>query len=115
MKITVLFGSFNPLTNAHIAAMKNAVKTIGADLGLFVSTNGQYLKRKTVKIDDPFYLSEDERKEIIEQVCSTEPHLDFWGYELGGINPSRFKTLCKIQGSDRTDHKFLECDWRIAM
>ena len=97
MKICVLFGSFNPLTNSHVAAMKNAVKTIEADLGLFVATNGQYLKRKTVKIDDPFYLSEDERKEIIEQVCSTEPHLEFWGYELGGINPSRFKTLCKIQ------------------
>ena len=97
MKITVLFGSFNPLTNAHVAAMKNAVKAIGADIGLFVATNGQYLKRKTVKIDDPFYLSEDERREIIEQVCSTEPRLEFWGYELGGINPSRFKTLCKIQ------------------
>ena len=97
MKITVLFGSFNPLTNAHVAAMKNAVNAIGADLGLFIATNGQYLKRKTVKIDDPFYLSEDERKETIEMVCSTEPRLEFWGYELGGINPSRFKTLCKIQ------------------
>ena len=97
MKICVLFGSFNPLTNAHVAAMKTAVEAIGADLGLFVATNGQYLKRKTVKIDDPFYLSEDERKEIIEQACFSESHLEFWGYELGGINPSRFKTLCKIQ------------------
>ena len=97
MKITVLFGSFNPLTNAHVAMMKNAVEAIGADLGLFVATNGQYLKRKTVKIDDPFYLSEDERKEIIENICSFEPNLEFWGFELGGINPSRFKTLCKIQ------------------
>ena len=97
MKICVLFGSFNPLTNAHVAVMKNAVEAIGADLGLFVATNGQYLKRKTVKIDDPFYLPEDERKEIIENICSFEPNLEFWGFELGGINPSRFKTLCKIQ------------------
>ena len=97
MKICVLFGSFNPLTNAHVAVMKNAVEAIGADLGLFVATNGQYLKRKSVKIDDPFYLSEDERKEIIENICSFEPNLEFWGFELGGINPSRFKTLCKIQ------------------
>ena len=97
MKICVLFGSYNPLTNAHVAAMKTAVNAIGANLGLFVATNGQYLKRKTVKIDDAFYLSEDERKETIEMVCSTEPCLEFWGYELGGINPSRFKTLCKIQ------------------
>ena len=97
MRIAVLFGSYNPLTNAHIAAMKTAVKAIGAEKGLFVATNGQYLKRKTVKIDDPFYLSEDERKGIIENVCENEPNLEFWGFELGGINPSRFRTLCKIQ------------------
>ena len=97
MKICVLFGSFNPLTNAHVAALRTAVNTIGADRGLFVATNGQYLKRKTVKIDDPFYLLEDERKAIIEKVCASEPSIEFWGFELGGINPSRFKTLCKIQ------------------
>ena len=97
MKICVLFGSFNPLTNAHITALRTAVNAIGADKGLFVATNGQYLKRKNVKIDDPFYLPEYERKAIIDKVCESEPNLEFWGFELGGINPSRFKTLCKIQ------------------
>ena len=97
MKIAVLFGSFNPLTNAHVTALRTAVQAIGADKGLLVATNGRYLKRKTVKIDDPFYLSEDERKAIIEKTCATEPDLEFWGFELGGINPSRFKTLCKLQ------------------
>lgn len=97
MKITVLFGSFNPLTNAHVSLLKNAVAAIGADLGLFVATNGKYLKRKTVKIGDPFYLSEDERREMIEHACSYESNLEFWGYELGGINPNRFKTLTKIR------------------
>ena len=97
MKICVLFGSFNPLTNAHVTALRSAVKAIGADKGLFVATNGNYLKRKTVKIGDPFYLSENERKSIIEKVCKSEPDLEFWGFELGGINPSRYKTLCKIR------------------
>lgn len=97
MKICVLFGSFNPLTNAHITALRTAVNAIGADKGLFVATNGQYLKRKTVKINDPFFLPEDERKGIIDKVCEAESKLEFWGFELGGINPSRFKTLCKIQ------------------
>ena len=82
MKICVLFGSFNPFTNAHITALRTAVNTIGADKGLFVATNGQYLKRKTVKIDDPFYLSEDERKAIIDKVCESESNLEFWGFEL---------------------------------
>ena len=97
MRITVLFGSFNPLTNAHVAAMKTAVEAIDADLGLFVAANGQYLKRKTVKINDAFYLSEDERREIIDSVCESEDKLSFAMFELGGINPSRFKTLCKLQ------------------
>jgi len=97
VKICVLFGSFNPLTNAHITALRTGVNAIGADKGLFVAANGQYLKRKTVKIGDPFYFSEDERKAIVDNVCESESNLEFWGFELGGINPSRFKTLCKIQ------------------
>ena len=97
MKIAVLFGSFNPFTNAHMAAMKTAVEALQADKGLFVATNGQYLRKKTVKHNDPFYLTEDERKEIIEKTCAGDEKLSFWGFEMGGINPARYKTLCKIQ------------------
>lgn len=97
MKIAVLFGSFNPMTHAHMSAMKTAVDALQADRGLFVATNGQYLKKKTVKRNDPFYLTEDERREIIEKVCAGEPNLSFWGFEMGGMNPARYKTLCKIR------------------
>lgn len=97
MKIAVLFGSFNPLTAAHISMLKAAVDFLNADKGFFVATNGQYLKRKTVKINDSFYLSEDERREIIERVCESEDRLSFAMFELGGIYPSRFRTLCKLQ------------------
>ena len=96
-KILVLFTSANPLTNAHINIMKTAVGHLGAEKGLFVATNGQYLRRKTVKINDPFYLTEDERRYIIEKACESEPGLDFWGYEMGGINPRRYQTLYKIR------------------
>ena len=41
MKIAILFGSFNPFTNAHLAAMKTAVDALQADQGLFVATNGK--------------------------------------------------------------------------
>ena len=97
MKIAVLFGSFNPFTNAHMAAMKTAVAALQADRGLFVATNGQYLRRKTVKTGDPFYLTEEERREIVEKTCAGEENLSFWGVEMGGTNPARYKTLCKIQ------------------
>ena len=82
VKICTLFGSFNPLTNAHITALRTAANAIGADKGLFVATNGQCLKRKTVKNDGPLYLSEDERKAIIEKDCESESNLEFWGFEL---------------------------------
>ena len=62
MKIAVLFGSFNPLTNSHLAIMKSAVEQLNADKLFIVATNGRYLKRKTVKINDPFYLTDEERK-----------------------------------------------------
>ncbi|MBE6944367.1 MAG: hypothetical protein E7453_09000 [Ruminococcaceae bacterium] len=55
MKIAVLFGSFNSMTNAHLAAMKTAVEALQADKGLFVASSGKYLHRKTVKTGDPFY------------------------------------------------------------
>ena len=97
MKVAVLFGSYNPLTCAHVELLKTAVSSLGADLGLFVATNGKYLKRKTVKINDPFYLSEQERQVVIEKVCESEPNLKFWGFELGEINPNRYKTLLKIK------------------
>lgn len=97
MKIAVLFGSFNPITNAHVTALKTAVAQLGAEKGLFVATNGEYLRRKTVKINDPFYLTEEERKETIEKICENESQLSFACFELGGINPSRYKTLCKIR------------------
>lgn len=77
MKIAVLFGSFNPFTNAHLAAMKTAVDALQADKGLFVATNGQYLRKKTVKRNDPFYLTEEERQEIIEKTCVVEEKLSF--------------------------------------
>ena len=97
MKIAILFGSFNPMTNAHLAAMQTAVDALQADQGLFVATNGKYLRRKTVKTGDPFYLTEDERRQIIEATCAEQPKLSFWGFEMGGTNPARYKTLCKIQ------------------
>ena len=64
MKIAVMFGSFNPMTNAHLAAMKTAVDALQADRGLFIATSGQYLRRKTVKTVGPFYLTEEEPAQV---------------------------------------------------
>ena len=42
MKIAILFGSFNPMTNAHLAAMKTAMEALqtqrpGGKIRLFLS------------------------------------------------------------------------------
>ena len=79
------------------AKQKEAVEYLNADKGLFVATNGKYLKRKTIKINDAFYLTEEERQEIIMNVCNSEQSLEFWGFEMGGTIPRRYKTLAKIQ------------------
>ena len=97
MRIAVLFGSFNPLTSSHLSIMKSAVEQLNADKLFIVATNGKYLKRKTVKINDPFYLTEEERKEMIEKACMNEDKLSFYGFELGGVSPKRYKTICAIR------------------
>ena len=97
MTIVVLFTSANPLTNSHLAILRSAVEYLNADKGLFVATNGEYLKRKMVKRGEGFCLTEEERREIIEKACEPEPKLEFWGFEMGGSNPKRYKTLAKIQ------------------
>lgn len=97
MRIVALFGSFNPLTNAHLQLLREAVKQLDADKGLFVATNDKYLKKKTIKRDDPIFFNEAEREAVIRECCSTEDNLEFWGFELGGAMPSRYKTLLKIK------------------
>lgn len=47
MKTCVLFGSFHPLTNSHITALRTAVNSIGADKELFVATTGICYAGKT--------------------------------------------------------------------
>lgn len=97
MTIAVLFGSFNPFTNSHISILRSAVQYLNADRGLVVATSGAYLKRKIVKRGEGFCLIEEERQEIIEKACVAEPNLEFWGFEMGGSSPKRYKTLAKIQ------------------
>lgn len=97
MKICVLFSSANPLTNSHISILKSSVNHLNADKGLFVATNGVYLKKKMIKRNDGFCLTEEERQEIIEKACKSESNLEFWGFEMGGATPKRYKTLAKVQ------------------
>ena len=96
-KCLVYFGSFNPLTNAHVGLMKTAMDSLGCDMGLFVATNGKYLQSKMSKHGEAFALSEDERKDMIVDACKEYNNIGFWGFELGGYSPNRYKTMLKIK------------------
>ena len=97
MTIAILFTSANPLTNSHLSILKSAVNHLNADKCLFVAINGAYLKKKMIKRNDGFCLTEEERQEIIEKACKSESNLEFWGFEMGGATPKRYATLAKIQ------------------
>jgi len=100
--IVVLTGSFNPITKAHRTVLETAVSYVGAEKGLFVCVNDDYLikknyiKRSNNKV---ILLSEKERKEMIDSLSTDFPNLIYGGVELGNAAPSTVKTLLKINKS----------------
>lgn len=95
-KIVIMTGSFNPITSAHRKLLEEGIELVGADKGLFVCTNNDYLTQKIIvkkKERRPFILTEDTRKEMIESLKETNNKIEFGGYELGGESPSTSRTL----------------------
>ena len=98
-KIVVLTGSFNPVTVAHYQIMSDAVEKTKADEGIFVTTNNQYLTKKSlleVKVPSKFILSEQTRGDMLRSLAEENPKLGYWGNEIGGISANTYKTLVKI-------------------
>lgn len=50
MKIVLVPGSFNPVTNAHFEMAEAAVRLVSADILVFIPANDKYLERKNCKI-----------------------------------------------------------------
>lgn len=44
-KLIALTGSFNPVTVAHYKILSDAVEKYGADEGIFIATNDDYLSK----------------------------------------------------------------------
>ncbi len=99
-KIVVLTGSFNPVTVAHYEILSDAVEQVGADEGVFVTTNAEYLTKKSilkVKIPSNFILSEDVRGEMLRSLVEENPRLSYWGSELGGASPNTYRTMLRLK------------------
>ncbi|MBQ2069864.1 MAG: nicotinate-nicotinamide nucleotide adenylyltransferase, partial [Bacilli bacterium] len=111
-RIVVLSGSFNPVSKAHFAILSSAVSELNADKGLFVATNDEYLLSKTrvkAKSRTSFLLNEATRREMISSLSKEDPHLSFWGFELGGAYPSTEKTLRRIGKENPGDVIYYLC------
>ena len=83
-RIVVLSGSFNPVTNAHVDVLSQAVAAVNAEKGLFVCTADANLIRKTVakaKTRTSFRLSQDLRQETLASISQVDPRLGFGGAE----------------------------------
>lgn len=48
-RIVVMGGSFNPPTLAHLRLMLAAVEAVGAEKGLFVPSNHEYVRKKMLR------------------------------------------------------------------
>lgn len=97
--LIALTGSFNPVTVAHYKILSDAVERFGADEGIYIATNDQYLTCKAIlKSKQPynFILPETVRGEMLASLAEDDPKLSYWGVELGKENPSTYRTLVKL-------------------
>lgn len=98
-KLIALTGSFNPVTIAHYKILADAVEKYGADEGIFIATNDDYLTKKALLKTDPpsnFILPESLRSKMLSSLSEENPKLSYWGTELGGVNANTYKTLLKL-------------------
>lgn len=106
-KIIALTGSFNPVTIAHYRILSDAVEKYGADEGVFVATNDDYLTRKALLKTTPpsnFMLSEAVRGKMLASLSKENPKLNYWGTEIGGVTANTYKTLVKLMKDKRKQY-----------
>lgn len=97
MKIVVLGGSFNPPTKAHKALMEYAIKSINADLGIYLPADISYLERSRKDVQPNEILPNELRKEML-LAMSKDLNVIVEEYEFGTKNSSRtYESLKHIQ------------------
>lgn len=98
-KIAVLGGSFNPPTLAHEALMETVISAIDADLGIFVPSSANYVRRKMNKVtrNNQVY-TEKERLAMLEIICDAHDKMIVDTCEFGDDGRGyTYRTLCKLQ------------------
>lgn len=98
-RIIVMGGSFNPPTLAHYQLMISAINAAGAERGLFVPADQEYVQRKMKRLKcKREVLSEETRLDMLLGMCHSNPKLYVDPCEYGQERGSRtFETMERIQ------------------
>lgn len=111
-KLVVLGGSFNPPTLAHKQLLESVMDGVHADKGLYVPSSDTYVTRKAIRTHTPFIFSEQERYDMLKNLCNGQTEIDTCEY--GDTTNGRTHTtlleiqkkypeheICFIMGSDK--------------
>lgn len=98
-KIIVMGGSFNPPTIAHQELMLAAVNAIQADMGIFVPSSHEYVKRKMSRAGTPQEaLNQYVRLQMLERMAEDNPRLSVDDHEYHLTKKSRtYDTMVYLQ------------------
>lgn len=101
-KIVVLGGSFNPPTIGHYLLMKSAIKSVGADKGIFVPVSQYYVRKKMASKGLENQSMPDElRTSMLQIMCDKTPKFEIEHYELNTNRfISTFESLSHIQSKN---------------
>ena len=81
-KIVLLFGSFNPVTKAHVETLTTSMEFVGANRGIFIPTSYEHIFGKMVKTKGRMMLSNDLRVKMLQSVCDSDDRLSVCTYEM---------------------------------
>ena len=95
-KLVVLTGSFNPPSLAHLDLLKKAMAAVGAERGLFLPANDEYVRRKMAKANESVVISAEARIAMLESMCSDQPSLGLSLAEMGAARTSTYESLLRV-------------------
>lgn len=81
-KIVLLFGSFNPVTKAHVETLTKSMEFVGANKGVFIPTSFEHIYSKMIKTKGQIALSNELRLEMLNSVCELDDRLSVCTYEM---------------------------------
>ena len=98
-RIVVMGGSFNPPTLAHYRLMAEAVEASGAEKGIFVPSNHEYVEKKMQRQRQKnLVLSEETRLAMLQAMCKDDGRMTVDTCEYGRISRAKtYETMETIQ------------------